>query len=184
MASLLLGAFSSVSYNITPAYALQQIYTAPFVQDDWRVTPKLTLNLGVRWDYESPFTERYNKQVSNFCTTCTNPLQATVTSLPLLGGLQFTSPSNRFPYPQDWNNWQPRIGGAYQLAPTTVIRAGFGTIYYNTLETPIGTGFSQTTSYNNFVTSAPVNPISNPFPAGVHVPLEARSAYPRPLDKV
>ena len=66
---LLLGAFSSVSYNITPAYALQQIYMAPFAQDDWRVNSKLTVNLGVRWDYESPFTERYNKQASNFCTT-------------------------------------------------------------------------------------------------------------------
>ncbi len=170
MASLLLGAFSSVSYNITPAYALQQIYTAPFVQDDWRVTPKLTLNLGVRWDYESPFTERYNKQVSNFCTTCPNPLQPSVPSLTLNGGLQFVTPSNRYPYPQDWNNFQPRIGGAYQYTPTTVVRAGFGIIYYNTLETPIGTGFSQTTSYNNYVTSAPVNPISAPFPAGVLLP--------------
>jgi Carboxypeptidase regulatory-like domain len=169
-AALLLGAFSSVSYNITPAYALQQIYVAPFVQDDWRVTRKLTLNLGVRWDYESPFTERYNKQVSNFCTTCTSPLQASVPGLKLNGGLQYTSPSNRYPYPQDWNNFQPRIGGAYEFTPTTVVRAGFGIIYFNTLETPIGTGFSSTTSYNNYVTSAPVNSLSNPFPSGVVLP--------------
>lgn len=170
IASLLLGAFSSASYNNSAAYALQQIYAAPFVQDDWRVSSRLTLNLGVRWDYESPFTERYNKQVSNFCKTCVSPLQASVAGLTLNGGLQYTSASNRFPYPRDLNNWQPRIGAAYQATPTTVVRGGFGIIYFNTLETPVGTGFSQSTSYNNFTTSAPVNSLSNPFPSGVAAP--------------
>ena len=170
IAALLLGTFSSTSYNINPAYALQQIYAAPFVQDDWRVTSKLTLNLGFRWDYESPFTERYNKQVSNFCTTCVSPLQASVPGLPLYGGLQFTSSSNRYPYPSDLNNFQPRIGAAYQMTPTTVIRGGFGIIYFNTLERPYAAGFSQSTSYNNYVTNLPVNPLSNPFPSGVVLP--------------
>lgn len=167
IASELLGYASSASYNISAAYALQQIYMAPFVQDDWRATSKLTVNLGVRYDYESPFTERYNKQASNFCTTCVNPLQSSVSGLTLNGGLQYTSASNRFPYPRDLNNIQPRLGAAYQVTPTTVARAGFGIIYFNTLETPVGTGFSQTTSYNNYVTSAPVNTISNPFPSGI-----------------
>jgi len=44
------------NYNINIAYALQQVYMAPFAQDDWRFSDKLTLNLGMRWDYESPFT--------------------------------------------------------------------------------------------------------------------------------
>jgi hypothetical protein len=171
IADELLGAFSSVSYNISASYALQQLYMAPFIQDDWRVTSKLTVNLGLRYDYESPFTERYNKQVSNFCTTCTNPLQSSVSGLTLLGGLQYTSPSNRYPYPKDLNNIQPRIGAAYQMFPTTVVRAGFGIIYFNTLETPIGTGFSQTTSYTNYTGTntniAPLNTIANPFPSGV-----------------
>lgn len=167
LASELLGYASSLSYNITPAYALQQLYMAPFVQDDWRFSDKLTLNLGFRWDYESPFTERYNKQASNFCTTCANPLQASIPGTTLNGGLQYTSSGNRFPYPRDLNNFQPRLGAAYQLTPTTVFRGGFGIIYFNTLETPIGTGFSQTTSYNNYVTSAPVYSLSDPFPAGV-----------------
>jgi hypothetical protein len=171
IADELLGAFSTVSYNISASYALQQIYMAPFVQDDWRVTPKLTVNLGLRYDYESPFTERYNKQVSNFCTTCTNPLQASVSGLTLNGGLQYTSASNRFPYPRDLNNIQPRLGVAYQVHPTTVVRAGFGIIYFNTLESPIGTGFSQTTSYNNYsgttTNIAPLNSLANPFPSGV-----------------
>lgn len=169
-ASFLLGYDSSMSYNIEAAYALQQIYVSPYAQDDWRVTDKLTLNLGARWDYESPFTERYNKQVTGFCFTCANPLQVSVPGLTLNGGLQFTSAANRHPYPSDWNNFQPRIGVAYAATPNTVVRAGFGIIYLNTLESPIGTGFSQTTSYNNYVTSAPTNTISNPFPAGVQMP--------------
>ena len=173
-AALLLGAFSSVSYNLTPAYALQQIYTAPFAQDDWRVTSRLTLNLGVRWDYETPFTERYNMQVSNFCTTCINPLQSSVSGLTLLGGLQFVGPNNRYPYPKDLNNWQPRLGVAYQASAQTVVRAGFGIIYLNTLESPIGTGFSQTTSYNNYTQATPLNPLSSPFPNGI-VPVTGNS---------
>jgi len=168
IASVLLGTFSSTSYNISPAYALQQIYIAPFVQDDWRVTPKLTLNLGVRWDYESPFTERRNAQVAGFCTTCDNPLQ--VPGLTLKGGLQYTSSSNRFPYPRDLNNFQPRIGAAYQMFQNTVLRAGYGIIYFNTLESPIGTGFSQGTSYNNYTTNTPINTLDNPFPTGVLLP--------------
>jgi hypothetical protein len=170
MASLLLGSFSAISYNISPAYALQQLYLAPFIQDDWRATRRLTLNLGFRWDYESPFTERYNKQVLNFCTTCTSPLQSSVTGLPLKGGLQFTGPGNRYPYPKDLNNFQPRLGIAYQASEKTVIRAGFGVIYFNTTEGPIGTGFSQTTSYNNFTTNTPLNPLTAPFPGGVLLP--------------
>ena len=170
MASLLLGYASTANYSINAAYALQQIYMAPFIHDDWRLTSKLTVNLGLRYDYESPFTERYNKQASNFCTTCVNPLQSSVAGLTLNGGLQYTSPSNRFPYPRDLNNVQPRLGASFQATPTTVVRAGFGIIYFNTLETPIGTGFSQSTSYNNYVTSAPVNTISNPFPTGVLLP--------------
>jgi hypothetical protein len=170
IAALLLGTFSSTSYRISPAYALQQIYAAPFIQDDWRASRKLTINIGFRWDYESPFTERYNKQVSNFCTSCVNPLQSSVTGLPLYGGLQFTSGSNRYPYASDLNNFQPRIGVAYQLSRNTVIRGGFGVIYFNTLERPYAPGFDQTTSYNNYVTNTPVNSLSNPFPAGVVLP--------------
>jgi hypothetical protein len=170
MASLLLGSFSSVSYNISPAYALQQLYIAPFVQDDWRATRRLTLNLGFRWDYESPFTERYNKQVLGFCTTCTNPLQSSVSGLTLKGGLLYTDSSHRYPYAKDWNNFQPRLGLAYQPWEKTVFRAGFGVIYFNTTEGPIGTGFSQTTSYNNFTANTPLNPLSNPFPNGVLLP--------------
>jgi hypothetical protein len=174
LASMLLGYFTTANYNITIAYAMQQIYIAPFVQDDWRVSSKLTLNLGGRWDYESPFTERYNRMISGFCTTCTNPLQSSVAGLNLKGGLQFVSPNDRFPYPRDLHNWQPRLGAAYAASATTVVRAGFGIMFFNTLETPYSSGYSQATSYtyspNAAVNGAAVNTMTNPFPTGVTLP--------------
>jgi hypothetical protein len=176
-ASLLLGYHNALQYTINPSYALHQLYLAPFVQDDWRVTNRLTVNLGGRWDYESPLTERYNKFVNNFCTTCAQPL-ATLASLGYMGGLQFASSSNRYAYPKDLNNFQPRLGIAYQVTPTTVLRAGYGIIYFNTIESPIGTGYSATSGNtsggtggsNESSTFQPVTTLSNPFPNGIVLP--------------
>jgi Carboxypeptidase regulatory-like domain/TonB dependent receptor len=170
VASMLLGDFTTANYNIGIAYALQQIYMAPYLQDDWRVNNKLTLNLGVRYDYESPLTERFNRMISGFCFTCVNPLQASVSGLALNGGLQFVSPSSRFPFPHDTHNIAPRLGAAWQVLPNTVVRAGFGMIFFNTLETPYSTGFSQVTSYSNFTSSTPLNSATTPFPTGVDLP--------------
>jgi len=169
-ADLLLGAFSSTNYTIAASFAMQQIYVAPWIQDDWRVNNKLTINLGLRWDLELPYTERYNKLVTTFCTTCVNPLQSSVAGLPLYGGLQYAGPSNRYPFPANYKALQPRLGVAYQVDHNTVIRAGYGLIYFNTFESPISTGYTQTTSYNNFLTSSPVNALSNPYPSGVVLP--------------
>ncbi|MGO8760271.1 MAG: carboxypeptidase regulatory-like domain-containing protein [Terracidiphilus sp.] len=170
LASMLLGDFTSANYNVAIAYATQQIYAAPYFQDDWRVNNKLTVNLGARYDYESPLTERYNRLISGFCTTCLNPLQSSVTGLTLNGGLQFAKPSSRFPFPHDTHNIAPRLGAAYQVRPNTVVRAGFGIIFFNTIETPYSTGFSQATNYNNYTTSAPLNSATDPFPTGVVLP--------------
>jgi len=171
VAAELVGTPSSGSYGNNVAYALQQVYYAGFIQDDWHITPKLTLNLGLRWDYESPFTERHNQLVSSFCTTCTNPLQSEVTGLSLPGGLQFVGYGNPKPFPSDYRHWQPRIGGAYQLMPRIVLRGGFGLVYLNTLESPLGTGFSASTSYVATTDNIhPANYFSNPFPSGIVLP--------------
>ncbi len=166
-ASMMLGTFSTTNYNIGIAYATQQLYMAPYFEDDWRVNNTLTVNLGVRYDYESPLTERFNRLISGFCATCTNPLQASVTGLNLKGGLQFVSPSSRFPFPHDTHNIAPRLGAAWQVRPNTVVRAGFGIIFFNTIESPYSTGFSQATSYNNYTGSTPLNSDTNPYPTGV-----------------
>ena len=62
-------------------------YYAGFIQDDYRVSSKITLNLGVRWDYESPITDRYNRLSAGFNPNAMNPIQAP--GLPLYGGLLF-----------------------------------------------------------------------------------------------
>jgi hypothetical protein len=175
-ASLLLGYPSTTSstsgaYSNQVAYALQQLYYAVYVQDDWRVSRKLTVNAGLRWDYESPFSERYNRQNTGFCLTCQNPLQGSVAGLTLNGGLQFASSSNRYPYPKDFNNIQPRFGVEYQLSSNMVLRGGFGVVYFNTLESPLGQGYSSSTSYVATTDNThPAISLSNPFPNGANLP--------------
>ncbi len=171
MAALLLGYPSSGTYGNQIAYALEQKYIAFFVQDSWRATDKLTVNAGLRWDYESPFTERFNRMNAGFCTTCTNPLQSSVTGLTLKGGLTFVNSSNRFPVPQVYTNYQPRLGLAYQFTPKLVLRGGIGLIYFNTMESPLGQGFSNSTSYvATSDNTHPANILSSPWPTGVQPP--------------
>ena len=169
IASLLLGYPTSGSYSNQVAYALQQKYIAFYGQDDWRVTNKLTINAGLRWDYESPFTERYNRMNAGFCLTCANPLQSSVSGLSLNGGLTFvntaSSPS-RFALPQKFGNFQPRFGVSYQITPKMVLRGGVGLIYFNTMESPLGQGFSNSTAYVASTNSVyPSGSISNPWPS-------------------
>jgi len=174
IAAMLLGYASSGNYTNQIAYALEQKYFAFYLQDDWRVTGKLTVNAGIRWDYESPFTDRYNRLNAPFCAACTNPLQSSAPALNLNGGLTFvgtTASPSRFAVGQKFTHYQPRFGAAYQVTPKIVLRGGFGLIYYNTLESPLGQGFSQSTSYvaqtNNVF---PANSIAAPYPSGVQLP--------------
>ena len=176
MASFMLGAadngntnYGYVSSNIAKAY--QQDYWGIFIHDDWRMNNKLTVNMGLRWDYEAPITERFNRQNAGFCATCVNPLQASVSGLTLNGGLLFTSDKNRLPYHKQLNNWQPRIGAVYQVNSKTVVRGGFGMIYMPTFDEMGTSGYSSTTTFvatnNNY---QPTNLISNPYPNGIVKP--------------
>jgi hypothetical protein len=171
MASLLLGYPTSGTYGNQIAYALEQKYWGLYAQDDWRITEKLTLGVGARWDYESPFTERHNRMNAAFCETCTNPLQSSVTGLTLPGGLTFVSAAHRFAMPQNFNNYQPRLGVAYQFTPRLVLRSGFGITYFDTLESPLGQGFSNSTSYVATTDNThPANSLSAPWPTGIQLP--------------
>ncbi len=172
IASLLLGYPSSGGYQIEPAFAISQPYQAYFIQDDWRAARKLTFNLGLRWEYEAPYTERHDRLNTGFCATCTNPLQASVIGLTLKGGLQFASSSNRGYYQPQYNEFQPRFGVSYQLNPRMVIHSGAGLIYANPLEAPIGQGYSATTAYTSTSVdnSHPFTSLANPFPGGVNQP--------------
>jgi hypothetical protein len=95
--------------------------TAGYVQDDWKATPRLMLNFGVRWEYNSPWFEA-NNRLANFDVD-TDPATAKI----VLG--QPGSVENRTTLRPDWNNWAPRLGLAWQLNSATVIRSGYGIFF-------------------------------------------------------
>ena len=176
IASLLLGMPSGGSAPINAALAYGYHYYGVFIQDDWRVTNKLTLSYGVRWDYESPVTERNNQINAGFDLNANspvqvaNPLQPGVTQK---GGLLFAGAGNRRPYGRDLNNLQPRVGVAWHPANKTVVRAGYGLSYVATFN-PSGTqGFSYSTPYNSSPDGGinfSGNYLNNPYPNGILTP--------------
>jgi hypothetical protein len=173
IASLLLGMPSGGSAPINAAYAYGYRYYGTFVQDDWRVAKNLTLSLGLRWDYESPVTERNNQENAGFDPNGASPLQALQAGSTIKGGLLFTGAGNRMPYSRDLNNWQPRAGLAWHPWDKTVVRAGYGLSYLATFTTAGGQGFSTSTpytpSYDGNISFSGFT-LSNPYPQGILTP--------------
>jgi hypothetical protein len=116
---LLEGIFSAAtrSNNVrTPNYRTSE--PSFFLQDDWHVLPKLTLNLGVRYDVFTPFTEIHNS-ISNFDPSCPCIIQAGVNGVSRSAGVK-----------TDFSNAAPRFGFAYSATPSLVIRGGFGLAFF------------------------------------------------------
>ncbi|MGB6429264.1 MAG: TonB-dependent receptor, partial [Candidatus Acidiferrales bacterium] len=187
IASFLLGYPSSASAASNAAFpSYQQLYYGVFLQDDWRVTHKLTLNLGLRWDYEQPLTARGNSINDGFCLDCSNPIGASFVSttqfpngLPVEGGLTFASATNRYPFKKDFGDWQPRFGLALQVTPKMVLRGGVGIMYIPTIDdNALLSGFSSSTSFNASTNGgetpagAPngAGSFTNPYPNGFIAP--------------
>jgi hypothetical protein len=170
-ASFLLGYPASGSVPINPSFAYQHLYYGLFLQDDWRVSRKLTLNLGLRWDYESPTSERFNQLNAGFDQTSPSPFQAP--GLQLKGGLLFVSKDDRLPYKRDLNNFGPRVGVSYQLNAKTVLRGGYGMSYLPAFDPGTANGFSVSTPYvaSTDGNLKPANTLSNPYPAGLVQPV-------------
>ena len=171
MASLLLGAVNSASVpnNVAPAH--QWVYYGLFFQEDWKVSRTLTLNLGLRWDYESPVTERFNRMDRGFAFDQPSPLQ--VPGLTLRGGLLFADVGDqpRGAFRRDLNNFQPRFGIAYQARQRLVLRGGFGSYFFPTVENGNADGFSFTTAMATSTPGfQPANFLSNPYPNGLVMP--------------
>lgn len=172
LATFLLGYPSASSaVPINPRLRYRHNYYALFLQDDWRITDRLTLNMGVRWDYESPISERDNQQNIGFDAQAPNPLQ--VPGLDLRGGLLFASDENRLPFTRDLNNVQPRFGAAYQVDELTVVRGGYGLAYLPTFDHGYNNGFSISTSVVASLDAGltPAASLSNPFPSGIDQPV-------------
>jgi len=172
-ASFLLGTLSAATHNVTELHGdYSQPYFGFYLQDDFKITSRLTLNLGLRWEYESPRVEA-NNQVSNFDFNSESKLPNGTT---VRGGLMFPG-VNDVPA-GNWNaqkkNFGPRFGFAYNLRDTTVFRGGYGMFYSNSWGNGRNnnampqTGFICSTpaavSLDNGLT--PYAVLSDPFPTG------------------
>ena len=177
LASMLLGAMSSGSVHVSPSVANKSSQYGFFVQDDWRITPKLTLNLGLRYEFAIPYAERFNRNQFT-CQSCDSGI-----TVPTLGeftgrkifGTTVLATSDMRHSKMDRNNIAPRFGFAYALAPKTVLRGGAG-IYY-------GLSYSTNWQYagaawQNDVFMSPSQDsgvtqyasVENPFPTGFNPP--------------
>src|SRR5215471_18973123 len=124
VASFLLGLPASGSMGIGERLALERRYFGLFLQDDWKVTRKLTLNLGLRYEVELAPTERFNRQSYLDFSAVAPIVQKAGLNLP--GALHLTDASTRAPENTYWRQWGPRFGFAYRVASKTVLRGGFG----------------------------------------------------------
>jgi hypothetical protein len=181
LASLLVDFGSGGFLSIHPAVAEKSRETAFFVKDDWQVTPNLTLNLGLRYEWSVPYTERFNRiQFAEFgADTGVNidlssgdpALQALGLGPTDLKGVGAFATSHRRNISPDRNNIAPRLGVAYRLNNKTVLRAGGG-IYYGinpaTSFQDVGAAFRKnvnwTTTLDNYATRFAT--LENPFPTG------------------
>ena len=173
VASFLMGYMSGASATLNATPYLSWKYPVAYVQEDWRVTRNLTLNIGSRWDYESPVVERYNRQNRGFDFTSPSPIHAA--GLDLRGGLVFPGADGqpRGAFRRDWDNFQPRFGFAYRALRTKplVFRGGFGRSYLPTVDFGGNTGFAQTTNAEvSSVEGRSIRLLSNPFPSGLLPP--------------
>ncbi|HEX4807907.1 MAG TPA: TonB-dependent receptor [Bryobacteraceae bacterium] len=144
-------------------------YYGLYIQDQYRITPKLTLNVGLRWEHESGMEEQNNGIQVGMSS------QNNLTGTP--GVVQFAGGGNSISAGDPYSNkWGPRFGFAYQLDSKTVVRGGYGIFFAPQfgIGSPISTiGYNASTSYiastNNDLTS--YGTLSNPFPNGVAQPV-------------
>jgi len=191
-AAFMMGLPTTSMVDTNATYALSNPYIGWYAQDNWRLSTKLTLNLGMRIEYEFGLKERYNRFIAGFDPSATLPISApaqsayarnpvpelAASSFSVVGGSLYTGPNGagaRFPAGQLM--WLPRIGVAYQLTSRTVVRAGYG-VYYDTLnaqnQSPDLSGFSRTTTNltsndfgQTFLSGDPrngISPLTDPFP--------------------
>jgi hypothetical protein len=194
MAAFLYGLPGSGNFPINDSYAEQSKVPALYFQDDWKVSQKLTLSIGFRFERPSPVTERFNRSIRGFDAAATLPITAQaqanyaanpIPQLPpsqfrVLGGLNFAG-ANGLPrtlWKTDQNLYMPRFGFAYSLTPKTIIRGGYGIFFdaFGVVSIHVNqTGFTQTTdmvpSTNNGQTF--IANLANPYPGGFLPPLKA-----------
>ena len=180
-------------YEISPHFSTQNYRWGGFAQDNFKVTKKFTVNVGLRYDLEIPRTERYNKEV-NFSPTIPVPISpapidaatwpsALPGAIPNVtsptGGLVYVTNADRHIVDTTYTDFGPRLGLAYQMKSKLVLRAGYGLFYNPTIFGSQGAGvtgnegFQATTSSLLTMNGDGVTPwgrVSNPFPNGLLFP--------------
>ena len=175
LADLLLGyPVSGAAYSSTKLTDFVN-YAGLYIQDQYRVSKKLTLNFGMRWEHETGLQEMNNGILVGFNGTTNNPLGSP-------GVVQFAGSGQTAAGDPYGNKWGPRFGFAYSLNDKTVVRGGYGVFFAPqfAIGSPLATvGYNATTSYiastNGDLTS--LGSLSNPFPAGISQPV-AKSLGP------
>ena len=171
LASFLIGLSDGGGINNLHNVDYHRPIYAFYTQDDWRVTQKLTLNLGLRYELFTTVKERFNEQGSFDLTDPTNPtiivpkgqnMQLTPT---LASQIRLSPTGSSGLVPVDTNNFAPRIGFAYQLTPSTVVRGGYGIFYggqengpYSNPSPGFNPPFFVTQSFNGPCGAASANP--------------------------
>lgn len=176
LASMLLGTASGggTSFNIDPAMA--QHTWGLYIQDQWRVTPSLTVNIGVRYENQRPATERYNR-LEYFDPNVVNPVSSAI-GFNVMGGFEYAGQNgnDRYAWPPNNKDFAPRLGIAYKITDKLVARAGAG-IYFLPPSAMISfdnpgqfLGFSSSTTFNATTQNGyvPLNLVNNPFPNGLN----------------
>ena len=181
-AGLLLGYGDPSTSHLTvaPSVANKSKETAFYFQDDWKINSKLTVNLGLRYEWSTPYSERHDKiQFSNFTVDSGIAVPIVIPGLVnrtgnLIGTTNYAGSGHRN-IPVDRNNWAPRVGFAYAVNQKTVIRGGAGIYYGLNVATNfqfVGTAFGNTNpipfSIDNFQTQHAS--LANPFPDGFALP--------------
>ena len=177
VASLLFGTPASGFATHDEAVSTHSPYVAFYVQDDFKVTPQLTVNFGLRYGLDWPRTERYNR-LSVFNPVVASPLA--VPAFPdLRGGLEFAGVDRKAQFDLDRNNLSPRFGFAWRALPETVLRGGYAIFFPPPAVTAAGTlgggGVAGFSSSSSFVSSldgglTPNDVLSAPFPNGYTLP--------------
>ncbi|HTS26462.1 MAG TPA: carboxypeptidase regulatory-like domain-containing protein [Bryobacteraceae bacterium] len=173
---------TSMPSLVTPNFSSR--FYGVYVNDDWKISKNLTLNLGLRWEYEQPFTEEQNRATAPLDLTTAIPelqglqMPAAVKQFYsgpwiLNGAFQFTSSSHPGAWNADSGTWSPRAGFAYRLGDKMSLRAGYGryvtpwSMDENAQDQfgPPTTGYSNYTDAPPTVLGVPQMSLSNPFPS-------------------
>jgi hypothetical protein len=176
LASLLLGYPASGSVTTSDNLEDHVNYYGVFIQDDFRMTNKLTLNFGLRYEYETGLKSSLNSLIVGFDPAASNPIQSQVAGITTNGIIQYAGLSNfgdTATHPNA-DKFSPRAGFAYNLDSKTTLRGGYGMLWAPfsfSLFSPIG--YTQSTPYvaSNDGNVTPAGSLSNPFPSGILAPI-------------